>query len=59
MNASASNDAAPPLGRVVADGSRDWIASPEQNGALERRLMELEDQVAQLREEVRRLRREP
>jgi hypothetical protein len=58
-NATASNDAGPPPGRVTADGSGDFVASSERTDDVERRLKELEKQIAQLRDELRRLGREP
>jgi hypothetical protein len=63
-NASASSDLAvqaplPGPGRIVPDGSNDFVASPALSQDVERRLKSLEDQITQLRESVRRLRREP
>jgi hypothetical protein len=54
-DATASNDVAGP-GRI---GSDEFAVSPERGGDVERRLKALEDQIAQLREEVRRHSREP
>jgi hypothetical protein len=60
--ATASNDAAgPPLrspGRVAAEGTGDFAATSDQPGDVERRLKSLEDQIAQLREEIRKIRDE-
>jgi hypothetical protein len=51
---------APSLSPVVAtDSSSDFAASPAQSETVERRLKAMEDQISQLREEIRRLRREP
>jgi hypothetical protein len=58
-NDTASNDASPPPSRVASDGSGDFVASPERTNDVERRLKELEKQIAQLRDELRRLGREP
>jgi hypothetical protein len=61
-DATASNDVdGPPAGpgRNAFESSGDFAASPDQDSDVERRLKALEDQIAQLREEVRRLRREP
>ena len=58
-NASASNDAVQPADRIVPDNSGDFAVSSERGGDVERRLKALEDQITQLREEVRRLSREP
>jgi len=63
-NASASSDLVvlaplPGPGRIVPDGSNDFVASPDLSQDVERRLKALQDQITQLREEVRRLRREP
>jgi hypothetical protein len=52
---TASNDVAG-RGRI---GSDEIAVSPERGDDVERRLKALEDQIAQLREEVRRLSREP
>src|SRR5207253_2243608 len=53
-NATASNDVVgPPPGVVARDGSADFVPSPDRADAVERRLKEMEDQIAQLREEVR------
>ncbi len=41
------------------DGSHDFAASPERTEKVERQLKALEDQIAQLREEIRRLRSDP
>jgi len=61
-NAAASNDVAgpppQPPGRVVPDDSGDFSAPPARPGDVERRLKALDDQIAQLREEIRSLRRE-
>jgi hypothetical protein len=61
-NASASNDVpGPPSrspGRVAPDDSGDFAAMPNQSGDVERRLKALEDQIAQLREEIRKIRDE-
>jgi hypothetical protein len=60
-NASASNDAFPPVNHIVSastDNSGDFAATSERSGDVEQRLRRLEDQIAQLREEVRRLNRE-
>jgi hypothetical protein len=61
-NASASNDVAGPpsrsSGRVALDESGDFAATPNQPGDVERRLKALEDQIAQLREEIRKIRDE-
>ena len=61
-NASASNDVAGPpsrsSGRVAPDESGDFAATPNQPGDVERRLKALEDQIAQLREEIRKIRDE-
>jgi hypothetical protein len=64
-NASASNDVAgpplPPAGpaRVAADSAGDFAAPPARPGDIEGRLKALEDQLDQLRAEIRRLRRNP
>lgn len=61
-DATASNDVAgPPAGPgpIALGGSGEFAASPRRGGDVERRLKALEDQIAQLREEVRRLGREP
>jgi hypothetical protein len=61
-DATASNDVAgPPAGPgpIAPNGSDEFAASPRRGGDVERRLKALEDQIAQLREEVRRLSREP
>jgi hypothetical protein len=57
-NASASADGGPAAGRIAADGSGDFAPPRASSGDVERRLKELEDQVAQMREEIRRLRDE-
>lgn len=61
-NASASNDVPGPpsrsQGRVARDDSGDFAASPNQPGDVEQRLKALEDQIAQLREEIRKIRDE-
>ena len=50
----------PPLSAAVAtDGSNDFAASPSRTENVERRLKALEDQISQLRAEIRRLRRDP
>jgi hypothetical protein len=63
-NASTSSELAgrPPLpgpGRVTPGGSDDFVQAPDSPQDVQRRLKSLEDQISQLREEVRRLRREP
>lgn len=61
-DSTASNDVPGPPdrpGRIVPDSSGDPAAPPEQGGIIEQRLKALEDQIAQLRKEVRRLSREP
>jgi hypothetical protein len=61
-HASARNDIAGPPpgpGRVDRDELGDFAAPPSRPGDVERRLKALEDQIAQLREEIRLLRREP
>jgi hypothetical protein len=61
-NASASNDPAGlpsrSAGRVVPDGSGDFGVTSNQPADVERRLQALEDQIAQLREEIRKIRDE-
>ncbi len=44
--------------RPVADGSADFAPARATNDQIERRLKALEDQIAQLREEIQRLRNE-
>ena len=59
-NATTSDDPARPAPVLSAnDGSSDFAASPAQAENVERRLKALEDQVAELRDEVRRLRSQP
>ncbi len=59
-NATASNDVTVPAPeRSVPADSSDFVASPDPPGKVERRLRGLEDQVAQLREEIRNLRHQP
>ena len=58
-SATAVNDAGPPPGRVAAQGPDEFAALPNTTGKIERRWKELEDQIVRLREEVRRLSREP
>jgi len=49
-----------PPGRVAFDDSDDFLsAPPDRPGDIERRLKALEDQINQLRGEIRRLRRDP
>jgi len=59
-NATTANDVdVPPRpgpGRLAADGSGDFAAPSDRQGNVERRLKALEDQIAQLREEIQRLR---
>jgi hypothetical protein len=61
-NASASNDFNVPdrsgPGRLPADGSGDFAAPSGRQGDVERRLKALEDQIAQLREEIQKIRDE-
>jgi hypothetical protein len=63
-NASASGELAgrpalPGAGRVTPEGSDDFVQAPGSPQDVQRRLKSLEDQISQLREEIRRLRREP
>ena len=61
-NASASNDTAGPQPSPVRfdyGDPRDFAAPAIRTDDIDRRLSALEDQIAQLREEIRRLRREP
>jgi hypothetical protein len=44
---------------VATDDSNDFAAAPGRNENVERRLKALEVRISQLREEIRRLRREP
>ncbi len=57
-NATASNDIGPPAARPAPDGAGDFAPAPATNDQVERRLKALEDQIAQLREEIQRLRNE-
>jgi len=61
-NASASNDVsgppAPSPGRVAPNDTGDFAVTPNQPGDIERRLKALEDQIVQLREEIRKIRDE-
>jgi hypothetical protein len=61
-NATTANDIdvppSPGPGRLSADGSGDFAAPPGRQGDVERRLKALEDQIAQLREEIRKIRDE-
>jgi hypothetical protein len=57
-NASVSNDGAPLAARPAPDGSGDFARPPAINDQVERRLKALEDQIAQLRAEIQRLRNE-
>ncbi len=62
-NATVAADAIGPVpslsADVAADGSNEFAASPLRNDNVERRLKAMEDQISQLREEIRRLRRNP
>ena len=59
-NATTSDDPARPAPVYsAADGSSDFAASPAPAENVERRLKALEDQIAQLRDEIRRLRSQP
>lgn len=63
-SAAASNDLdgppAQPRGRVTFEGSDDFSAPPTPRPSdIERRLKALEDQINQLRDEIRRIRRLP
>jgi hypothetical protein len=55
---SATADGGPPEGRLESDRSGDFAPSSAATAEVERRLKVLEDQIAQLREEIRRLRDE-
>ena len=57
-NASASNDSGPLAGRAVRDGSADFAPSRTITDEVDSRLRALEKQVAELREEIQRLRDE-
>ena len=57
-NARVSGEIGPTPARPPADGSRDFAPQPTTASQVERRLKALEDQVAQLREEIQRLRDE-
>jgi hypothetical protein len=61
-NATTTNGVEPPPrpgpGRVAADGSGDFAAPSDGQGDVERRLKVLEDQIAHLREEIRKIRDE-
>jgi hypothetical protein len=62
-NATAAADVAGPLSAataaIAADGSSDFAASADRAENVEKRLKALEDQITQLRAEIRRLQREP
>jgi hypothetical protein len=59
-NATTGDDPARPAPVYgAADGSSDFAASPPPAENVERRLKALEDQIAQLRDEIRRLRSQP
>ena len=59
-NATTGDDPARPAPVYsAADGSTDFAASPQPAENVERRLKALEDQIAQLRDEIRRLRSQP
>jgi hypothetical protein len=61
-NATTSNDVdgrpSTRPARLPADGSGDFAAPSSRQGDVERRLKALEDQIAQLREEIRKIRDE-
>ena len=57
-SASANNDTGPPDARLALDGSTDFAPQRTPSDQVERRLKALEDQIAQLREEIQRLRNE-
>jgi hypothetical protein len=57
-NASASADGGPRSGRLQSDDSGDFAPSRAATADVECRLKVLEDQIAQLREEIRNLRDE-
>jgi hypothetical protein len=62
-NATVGADAGGPFSAPSVafgvDGSRDFAASSDHADEVEKRLKSLEDQISQLREEIRGLRREP
>jgi hypothetical protein len=61
-NTSIRNDDIGPLPgpeRAAADDSDDFAVTPGRPGDVERRIKAMEDQIEQLRAEIRRLRREP
>jgi hypothetical protein len=59
-NATTGDDPARPAPLYsAADGSSDFAASPAADENVERRLKALEDQIAQLRDEIRRVRSQP
>jgi hypothetical protein len=62
-NATVGVDAGEPFSApstaFAVDGSRDFAASANRSDKVEKRLKSLEDQISQLREEIRGLRREP
>jgi hypothetical protein len=61
-NATTSNGVEVPprpvRGRLPADGSGDFAAPSARQGDVERRLKALEDQISELREEIRKIRDE-
>ena len=59
-NATTGDDLARPATLYsAADGASDFATSPAPAENIERRLKALEDQIAQLRDEIRRLRSQP
>jgi hypothetical protein len=56
-NASAENDGLQPSDRIGSGNSGGFASSTERGGDVERRLKALEEQITQLRAEIRRLSR--
>jgi hypothetical protein len=56
-NVSANNDGLQPPDRIGSGNSGEFASSTERGGDVERRLKALEEQITQLRAEIRRLNR--